>query len=58
MAQDPSKKTDEEPVDELPVWHIKRHKSYRVHRVLMVIQICVALFLAFVIWYGTRVFLP
>jgi type VI protein secretion system component VasF len=40
------------PPQDLPPWHPKRQKSYRVSRVLMWAQIALALALAAVIWFG------
>lgn len=53
--QKPNPQSDE---DDYPFWHVKKQTGYRVHRLLMVIQIVVALFMAWLIWWGMRVLLP
>jgi len=46
--------TPKDDDSEIPFWSVKRQKGYKVHRILMVIQIIVALILALVIWFGTQ----
>lgn len=47
LLDDPNK-------DQLPFWHMKRQKGYKVHRFLMIAQIVLALLLAAMIWWGGR----
>ncbi len=47
-----------EQEEKYPFWHMKRQKGYKVHRVLMVLQIVVALILSFIIWWGSRSVMP
>jgi len=37
---------------EIPVWHRKAHKAYRVNRVIIFLQMIAALILTLVIWFG------
>jgi hypothetical protein len=40
--------------DNLPSWHPKRQKGYKVSRALMWAQIFVALAMAVLIWFGVK----
>ena len=39
---------------EAPAWSVKKQKAYKINRLLMKVQIGVALLLALLIWFGTR----
>jgi type VI protein secretion system component VasF len=40
--------------DDLPAWHPKRQKGYKASRVLMWVQIVLALAMAALIWFGMK----
>ena len=41
-----------EEKQELPSWHRKSQKAYRVNRVIIILQMIAAFVLAGVIWFG------
>lgn len=54
MADQQSPGSHGEQEEKYPFWHMKRQKGYKLHRVLMVVQIIMALLLSVVILWGMR----
>ena len=40
--------------EELPSWHRKTQKAYRIHRIIIILQMVAAFVLAGVIWFGVE----
>ena len=45
---------DIEEKQELPSWHRKAQKAYRINRIVIILQMIAALVLAGVIWFGVE----
>ena len=45
---------DIEEKQELPSWHRKSQKAYRINRIIIVLQMVAAFVLAGVIWFGVE----
>ncbi|MBO5531960.1 MAG: hypothetical protein J5977_05815 [Fibrobacter sp.] len=40
--------------EELPSWHRKTQKAYRINRIIIILQMVAAFVLAGVIWFGVE----
>jgi hypothetical protein len=40
--------------NELPSWHRKSQKAYRINRIVIILQMVAAMVLAGVIWFGVE----
>ena len=40
--------------EELPSWHRKTQKAYRINRIIIILQMVAAFVLACVIWFGVE----
>ena len=40
--------------EELPSWHRKTQKAYRINRIIIIVQMVAAFVLAGVIWFGVE----
>ena len=49
----PIMKQDQEK-EELPSWHRKTQKAYRINRIIIILQMVAAFVLAGVIWFGVE----
>lgn len=45
---------NQEPKPELPSWHRKSQKAYRLNRVIILLQVVAAFVLCGVIWFGVE----